>query len=69
MENENKPIEVFAKVNNDGFITEIASSVFLKNIIGWKKIDEGFGDKYVHAQTMYFPTSLIDYFGNFIYKI
>lgn len=64
-----KPIEVYVKVNENGFITEVASSIFLKDTSGWKKIDEGFGDKFAHAQTEYFPTELIDELGNFIYKI
>lgn len=64
-----KPIEVFAKVNSEGYIVEIASSIFLKNTEGWKKIDEGFGDKFAHAQSEYFSTELTDENGNFIYKL
>ena len=66
---QRKPIEVFARVNEDGFIVEVASSIFLKNTEGWKKIDEGFGDKFAHAQNEYFSDGLVDEGGKYIHKL
>ena len=48
-----KPIGVYVKRNAAGKIMEINSSVFIDDFTGWEKIDEGFGDKFAHAQTQY----------------
>ena len=61
-------VAVYAKVNKDGFITELASDIFLKDLEGWTKIDEGDGDRYVHPQTSYFEDDLTDEGGNYQYK-
>ena len=63
-----KPISVYVKINNDGFITDINSEVFIKNFAGWQKIDEGYGDKFAHAQSQYFER-LLDDDGTYINKI
>lgn len=62
-------IKVYVRTNENNEIVEIASSIFLKNTKGWIKIDEGFGDKYAHAQSQYLekPLSRID--GGFVYKL
>lgn len=65
---EEKPIEVFIKINENDEIIAVNSSVFLKDTDGWIKIDEGFGDKFAHAQSQYFPGGLTDEEGNFRYK-
>lgn len=63
-----KTIEVYAKVNEDGFITDINSNIFIEDFEGWKKIDEGYGDKFAHAQTNYFNKPIIDNDGNYLIK-
>ena len=68
-ENENvniqKPIGVYVKINEENFVTDVSSDVFIKNFEGWHKIDEGFGDKFAHAQGYYFDKPLQDEFGRF----
>ena len=64
-----KPISVYVKVDENGFITWVDSEIFIKDLTGWQKIDEGFGDKYAHAQTQYFENPIIDENGNARYKI
>ena len=53
--NFDNPIEVYIKINLLNEITDIGSSVFIENKEGLILIDKGYGDKYAHAQTQYFP--------------
>lgn len=55
---ERKPFAVYIKVDDRGYVTDINSSEFLRNPTGWVKIDEGYGDKYHHAQGGYLPEAL-----------
>lgn len=48
-----RPIGVYVKRNNAGKIVEINSEIFIDDLTGWEKIDEGYGDMYAHAQTQY----------------
>ena len=63
------PISVFIKTNEDGFVTDVESEIFLTSLDGWKKIDEGFGDKFAHAQNHYFDKPLKDENGNYQIKL
>lgn len=63
-----QPISVYVKTNAGGYITEVGSDIFIKDLTGWIKIDEGYGDKYAHAQSQYFDKPLVDDFGNYNYK-
>lgn len=63
-----QPISVYIKTNADGYITEVGSDIFIKSLAGWTKIDEGFGDKYAHAQSQYFDKPLIGDDGGYNYK-
>jgi len=65
----NRKFKVFAKVNNEGFITDIESDLNLKDATGWTLIDEGVGDKYTYPQMLYFGESIIDDAGNYKFKI
>lgn len=58
--NKEPLIEVYAKVNQDGFITDVSSSVFLKDTTGWTKIDEGSGDRFAHAKSQYFEDGIMN---------
>lgn len=62
-------IKVYAKINEKGEIIEVASSIFLADPTGYKLIDEGFGDKYAHAQSQYFDKPLMNDDGTYNYKI
>lgn len=71
-ENENpqeKPISVYVKVNEQGFVTDVSSEIFINNFDGWVKIDEGFGDKYAHAQSHYFDSPLVNENGEYTKKL
>lgn len=63
-----EPIKVYIKVNVNNEIIEVGSSVFIKDFTGWIKIDEGFGDKYAHAQSQYFDKPLINEDGTYNYS-
>ena len=64
---ENK-IKVYIKLDSNKCVTDINSSVFVKNIDGHIEIDEGYGDKYTHAQGNYLEKPLIDFKGRYNYK-
>ncbi|WP_252241690.1 hypothetical protein [Clostridium sp. ZBS18] len=49
---ENK-IKVYINLDENSCITEIDSSIFLQDIKDWICIDEGYGQKYAHAQNYY----------------
>lgn len=48
-----RPIGVYVKRDSNGKIIEINSELFIKDFNGWQKIDEGFGDRFAHAQSQY----------------
>ena len=62
--------KVYVKLNEDKCITSINSEIFLSNeeMQAMKNIDEGEGDKYVHAQSQYLGNGLIDKYGRYNYK-
>lgn len=62
---QDKPLGVYVKINQDGFVTDVNSDIFIKDFTDWKKIDEGYGDKFAHAQTQYFEVPLMDENGEF----
>lgn len=61
-------IKVYVKVNEDNCVVGVNSSIFLSDTTNWIEIDEGLGDKYSHAQSFYFDTSLINESGIYVYK-
>ena len=67
IETQSPPIGVYVKVNEDGFITDVNSDIFITDFTGWQKIDEGYGDKFAHAQSQYFENTFVDDKG--FYKI
>lgn len=64
----NSMIEVFIKVNENNEITDINSSIFLADVMGWIQIDSGNGDKYAHAQGNYLEKPIRDEYGRYNYK-
>ena len=69
MEFEMNPYIVYVKPNDSGYITEVNSSAFLTDTTGWVKIDEGYGDKYHHAQGNYFPLPIMTDGGVYRYRL
>ncbi|MDD3192893.1 MAG: hypothetical protein PHE47_03445 [Oscillospiraceae bacterium] len=50
---------VYVKTDEAGRILAANSGVFLSDPAGWVQIDEGDGDRYVHAQGNYFALPLV----------
>ncbi len=63
-----KPIKVYVKRNEQGIITDINSDIFIDDLNGWEYFDEGFGDRYAHAQSQYFDDGVMDENGNYLHS-
>lgn len=61
-------IKVYVKTNEENYITEINSEIFLVDTEGYIEIDEGEGDKYAHAQGNYLDKPVCDEQGRYNYK-
>lgn len=59
--------KVYIKVNENHEITEVNSDVFIEDYTDLICIDEGRGDKYIHAQGNYFEKPIMDEEGNYNY--
>lgn len=68
MEELEQPIKVYIKINSNNEIVEVNSEIFINDLTGWVNIDEGFGDKYTHAQSQYLDKPLTDEQGKYNYK-
>lgn len=68
MEFEMQPYGVYIKIDTENRLIDINSSAFLADTSGWIKIDEGFGDRYHHAQGNYLPKPKMDERGRYRYK-
>ena len=66
---EMNPYAVLVRTDEQKRITEINSSAFVADANGWTKIDEGWGDKFHHAQGNYLPKPLMDERGVYRYKL
>ena len=65
---EEQMVKVYIKIDEESNITDIGSSIFIEDPEGWTEIDEGHGDRYVHAQGNYLPGPITDEDGNYRYK-
>ena len=61
-------IKVYVKVNENNEIIDVNSDIFIDDLTGWIYIDEGYGDKYSHAQSQYFEKQLQNENGTYNYK-
>lgn len=64
---EDYKIGVYVRTDSQNNIIEINSDIFIRDLTGWIKIDEGNGDKFAHAQSQYFDKPLVDDNGNYNY--
>lgn len=64
-----EPYKVLVRTDEFGRITAIDSDAFLKDTTGWIYVDEGYGDKYHHAQGNYLDKFLMDERGIYRYKL
>lgn len=64
-------IKVLIKIDERNLVTAIGSDVFVKDTNGWIVIDEGIGERFVHAQSNYLSNPLYDELGrsNYIYEL
>lgn len=62
-------VKVYIKTDSEDRITAINSSMFITDTSNWTEIDEGNGDRYMHAQTHYFPLPIINDNGVYRYKL
>ena len=69
MQRDPNPYGVYVSVDTAGRIYAINSDAFIFDTRGWVKIDEGYGDRYHHAQGNYFPQPIIDERGVYRYKL
>ena len=60
---------VYIKLDSQNRVIAVNSSAFLEDSTGWTKIAEGYGDKYHHAQSNYFPMPIMDERGIWRYKL
>ncbi len=63
------PVKVYVKINDKKEIVQVNSEIFLTDLTGWIYIDEGYGDKYAHAQTHYFQRPLKSDNGKYNYSL
>lgn len=61
--------KVYVFCGDQSRIVVINSDAFLSNVTGWTQIDEGDGDRYMHAQGNYLPKPLMDEQGRYRYKL
>ena len=61
-------VKAFIKIDEERNITEVGSEIFIEDPENWIEIDEGSGDRYVHAQGNYLPKPITDEEGNHRYK-
>lgn len=63
-----EPYKVYVQTDGENRVISINSSAFVGGE-GWVQIDEGYTDKYHHAQGNYFPQPIIDERGIYRYKL
>ena len=63
-----QPYKVLVRVDNARRVVEINSDAFITDTNGWVEIDSGWGDKYHHAQSNYFPKPIYEERGIPVYK-
>lgn len=61
--------KVYIKTDEQGRVLAINSGEFLPTLDGWVQIDEGYGDKYHHAQGNYLDGPLFDSHGIALYEL
>lgn len=65
---EIEPYKVFIRLDTENRVTAINSSEFVSGGDEWLQIDEGYADRYHHAQNNYLGKSITDYRGVYRYK-
>ncbi len=67
--NRTKPYGVYARTDDEGRVVAINSDAFLQDTTEWTRIDEGYGDRYHHAQGNYLHDGIVDEHGVCRYKV
>ena len=63
-----EPVKVYIEIDSNNNIIKVFSSDFESPIKTSIKVDEGFGDKFRHAQSQYFNKPLTNEYGNYNYS-
>ena len=66
---QHHPYGVYVSIDQDGRVYAVNSDAFLFDLTDWVKIDEGYGDRYHHAQGNYFDKPIMDARGIYRYKL
>ena len=66
---EMPPYGVYVQADEQGRVVGINSDEFLQEVTGWIKIDEGYGDRYHHAQGNYLNGPVMNEEGVYRYKL
>lgn len=61
--------KVYVQVDDNKRIVAVNSNSFLDSTDGWIYIDQGYGDKYFHAQGNYLDKFIVDDRGIYQYKL
>lgn len=68
VEEPQQPIGVYIRLNDKNEVVEVNSEIFISDLTGWIKIDEGYGDKYSHAQSNFFQKHIFTDLGDYTYE-
>ena len=66
---ENSLVKVYVKVNSNDEIVAVMSGQFLISSEDWICVDEGVGDRFVHAQSRYLNKPIFNQDGKPNYKL
>lgn len=61
--------KVYVKTDSNSVVIKINSDIFLESVEGYTLIDEGNGDRFVHAQGNYLEHGLVDEQGRYNHKL
>ena len=61
-------MRVYIKIDSENRVTAVKSEIFISDTSGWVEIDNGYGDRFTHAQGNYLPKPITDENGVYRYK-
>ena len=61
-------MRVYIKIDSENRVTAVKSEIFISDTSGWVEIDNGDGDRFVHAQGNYLPKPITDENGVYRFK-
>ena len=61
-------MRVYIKIDSENRVTAVSSERFISDTSGWVEIDNGYGDRFTHAQGNYLPKPITDENGVYRFK-